>query len=299
MPANRVTIEISYTGGNGKSYSGFTVNSTGVAGLSATLGAGVFEIGNGTLTITLSGTASVTGDANFSFTIAGINCSVTVLVNPLTTVVCNPLNPTAIVDVTNPATGKTWMDRNLGANRVATVRNDPQAYGSLYQWGRFSDGHQCVNRYPEDGITTSGTTSNNANTAVPFAGNLWDGFFITENSTPFDWLVPQNANLWQGVNGAFNPCPSGYRLPTQAELDAEIASWSSNNSNGAFASPLKLPVAGYRDSNGTLTVVGSVGRYWTSTVSILNSIGTFISGSTAFTNTYSRNLGYSVRCIKN
>ena len=55
-------------------------------------------------------------------------------------------------------------------------------------------------------------------------------------------------NLWQGVNGINNPCPSGYRIPTEAELDAEHLSWSSDNSAGAIASALKLPMAGYRSS---------------------------------------------------
>ncbi|MFZ1451482.1 MAG: hypothetical protein WAT20_02205, partial [Ferruginibacter sp.] len=52
-------------------------------------------------------------------------------------------------DVFNPITGKIWMDRNLGASRVATSSTDDLAYGDLYQWGRLTDGHQ--NR-------TSGTT---------------------------------------------------------------------------------------------------------------------------------------------
>ena len=42
---------------------------------------------------------------------------------------------TAIVTVTS-ATGKVWMDRNLGAGRVATSSTDTEAYGDLYQWGR-------------------------------------------------------------------------------------------------------------------------------------------------------------------
>ena len=62
----------------------------------------------------------------------------------------------------------------------------------------------------------------------------------------YDWRSPQNDNLWQGVNGINNPCPSGYRIPTEAELDAERLSWSSDNSAGAIASALKLPMAGYR-----------------------------------------------------
>ncbi|MBK8699325.1 MAG: hypothetical protein IPN29_07165 [Saprospiraceae bacterium] len=32
---------------------------------------------------------------------------------------CNPANPTAVEEVTNPTTGRTWMDRNRAANRAA------------------------------------------------------------------------------------------------------------------------------------------------------------------------------------
>ena len=155
--------------------------------------------------------------------------------------------------VTNPNTGEIWMDRNLGATQVATSSTDAAAYGDLYQWGRAADGHQ---------IRTSGTTSTLASSDSPGHGN-----FITVSSSPYDWRNPQNDNLWQGVSGTNNPCPSGYRLPTQAEWNTERTSWSSNNAAGAFASPLKLPVAGSRSgSNGTLSKVGSFGYYWSSTV---------------------------------
>ncbi|MGA1583494.1 MAG: hypothetical protein ACO4CH_09580, partial [Saprospiraceae bacterium] len=50
---------------------------------------------------------------------------------------------TAVVEVTNPLTGKTWMDRNLGASQVADSSSDANSYGDWYQWGRFADGHQC------------------------------------------------------------------------------------------------------------------------------------------------------------
>jgi len=78
----------------------------------------------------------------------------------------------------------------------------------------------------------------------------------------------QNVNLWQGVNGVNNPCPSGYRIPTDTEINAERSSWGQQNSSGAFSSPLKLPVAGFRTySNGSLGGVGTDGHYWSSTVS--------------------------------
>ena len=188
-------------------------------------------------------------------------------------------------NVYNPITGEIWMDRNLGASQVATSSTDASSYGDLYQWGRAADGHQ---------IRTSGTTSTNSSTDNPGHNN-----FILEPNSPYDWRSPQNDNLWQGVSGTNNPCPSGYRLPTQAEWEAERQSWSTNNAAGAFASPLKLPVAGYRSiSDGSLNLVGSYGYYWSSTVD-----GTFSrvlrcdsSGADMYSGT--RAGGFSVRCLK-
>jgi len=194
--------------------------------------------------------------------------------------------PTAIVDVTNPTTGRTWMDRNLGSSQAAASSNDANAYGDLYQWGRRADGHQCRN---------SATTSILSTTDQPGHGD-----FIVTSSTPNEWRSPQNNNLWQEVNGVNNPCPSGYRLPTETEINAERLSWSSNNAAGAFASPLKLPMAGQRfDSSGLLSAVGSRGVYWSSTVNSFGSIGLNFDNSTAISVGYGRSYGLSVRCIKN
>lgn len=205
---------------------------------------------------------------------------------PTGTVFCNNL-VTAVADVTNPVTGKTWMDRNLGASQVATSSTDTAAYGDLYQWGRRADGHQCRN---------SATTTTLSSSNQPGHGS-----FILSPSNPHDWRSPQNTNLWQGINGVNNPCPSGYRLPTITELYSELASWSQNNSSGAFASPLKLTVAGFRDrSDGSLLLVGSDGGYWSSTVYTIDSQaislnGPNISASIILSN---RVVGRSIRCIK-
>jgi len=192
---------------------------------------------------------------------------------------------TAIVDVTNPTTGETWMDRNLGATQVATSSTDAASYGDLYQWGRRTDGHQC---------RTSPTTSNLNSIDQPAHGN-----FITISNNSYDWRSPQNANLWQGVSGVNNPCPSGYRLPTDTELEAELAGWGANNAAGAFASPLKLPVSGGRNgSSGSLDGVGTDGFYWSSTVGGFNSRYLYFASSTATIYTVSRACGFSVRCLK-
>ena len=202
---------------------------------------------------------------------------------PVGTVNC--AGATAVINVTNPTTGKTWMDRNLGASQVATSSTDVASYGDLYQWGRRADGHQC---------RTSAPTGTLSSSDQPAHSN-----FIIAPSTPYDWRSPQNINLWQGVNGVNNPCPSGYRIPTEPELEAELLSWTANTSVGAFASPLKLPMAGYRSySSGSLFNVGTFGFYWSSAVSGTSSRSLYFFSSNAGMSTDSRAYGFSVRCLK-
>jgi len=185
-------------------------------------------------------------------------------------------------------TGRVWMDRNLGASQVATSSTDANSYGDLYQWGRSADGHQ---------LRTSGSTNTLSSTDVP--GN--DYFIIVTNSYfPFDWRSTRNNNLWQGVNGVNNPCPAGFRLPTQAEWEAEFATWSSQNTAGAFASPLKLTVAGFRwRQNGSILDLNDWGRYWSSTVSGDFSLDLTFNTSSAGMVNEGRAEAVSVRCIMN
>lgn len=188
-------------------------------------------------------------------------------------------------DVSNPTTGKVWMDRNLGASRVATASDDANAYGDLYQWGRLSDGHEK---------RTSGTTSNLSSSNIPGHGD-----FILTSDSPYDWRSPQNDDFWQGVNGINNPCPDGYRLPTEVEWNAERESWNLNDDSGAFASPLKLPVAGHRlRDNGSLDRVDFFGYYWSATVDGTSSRSLSFHNFNASIFTGSRANGHSVRCIK-
>ncbi len=206
--------------------------------------------------------------------------------------------PTEIVEVTS-AGGRVWMDRNLGASQQATSIADAASYGDLYQWGRAADGHQCRNSPLHNGGTLGLATTSEPNT-----GAAWDGHFITVNSAPNDWLQTQDDFLWNTNDpspgkGATDPCPTGYRLPTEAELNAERTSWSSGNSAGAFDSPLKLPAAGRRyRTNGSLDAVGSIGSYWSSSVSGTNARRLGFSSSNADMSTHHRADGRSVRCLK-
>src|SRR5690554_535364 len=78
--ASGVSANINYTGGNSGTHNGQTVNSTGVTGLTATLTAGNFANGSGTLTYTITGTPSANGTASFAINIGGMNCSVQITV---------------------------------------------------------------------------------------------------------------------------------------------------------------------------------------------------------------------------
>lgn len=186
-------------------------------------------------------------------------------------------------DVYNPTTGKIWMDRNLGASRVATSSTDAAAFGDLYQWGRGADGHQLI---------TSAITTTLSTTDVPGHGD-----FISSLSGSYDWRSSQNTNLWQGVNGVNNPCPAGYRVPTDTELNEERLSWSSNNEIGAFASPLKFPAAEQRTYDGAY-FDSDDGNYWTSTIQGIYSRYLQFFSADAWFNTHPRAWGLSVRCIK-
>jgi len=181
------------------------------------------------------------------------------------------------------AGGRIWMDRNLGATRVATSSKDLASYGDLYQWGRGNDGHQLIT---SNAITIQATSDDPGNS-----------MFIYSSGT--DWRNPSNNNLWQGVNGINNPCPTGFRLPTQSEWDIETNSWSNKTASGAFASPLKLPYADLRGFSDASIISDFYARYWSSTVNDGTTASSFIfdTGWGGMSDQY-RNNGFSCRCIK-
>jgi uncharacterized protein (TIGR02145 family) len=204
--------------------------------------------------------------------------------------------------VVTTTTGRTWMQWNLGATAFPSD-NTSTSYatmGSLYQWGRTTDGHQTrANPTPlQINYSTAPKTYNAASIGNKF---LW-GY-------P-SWLNPQNDHLWQGVNGINNPCPSGYRVPTANEFSSEIVASGAYGPDPAFNSVLKLQQARRRngDNNGTSYTNG--GYYWTSTV--VTSMSDTLDNQAYFVNIFMENGNYpatyilqspryhgmAVRCIK-
>jgi uncharacterized protein (TIGR02145 family) len=190
-------------------------------------------------------------------------------------------------------TGRIWMDRNLGATRVAQNSTDVQAYGDYYQWGRPADGHEKHN------VSGSASDFTNVKSATLVPGN---SKYIFSSDGSNDWLVTPDNTLWNGVNAPNNPCPAGFRIPTESEWAAEAAVFTSNNVGGSFETGygLRLTVGGMATSQKYITAIGNYGQYMTQTAYSDGRVKYFgvISWTTWFDTNYNKTTGQSCRCIK-
>ena len=204
------------------------------------------------------------------------------------------------------ANGKIWLNNNLGANysntalasfnlaQQATSAMDPNAYGSLYQWGRLSDGHELM-YYPSN---TTFSPVNTSVTSLSISDNPSSNNFFKTTAAPDDWRSGQNSSLWQGVDGINNPCPIGFRIATFTELEAVRTSWSTQNASGAYNSLLKFTMSGHRYQDGTGTTTGNHGYLWTSSINSTNATAIWFNSTVASNSSWPRAFAYGVRCIK-
>ena len=274
--ASGVSASVPCTGGNGGIHDGQVVTSTGVTGLTATLSAGNFGSGAGSLSYAITGTPASGGTASFALSIGGQTCTI----NMAVTYLCR-----AKVNATDY---KNFMCYNLGATNTSTDPFTPtwEINGDYWQWGRKD--------YAAAGPTGPGTSQAN------------DGAVSGWSTTG-----AANGSWADGSKTANDPCPPGFRVPTKAQWDGVFAnntqtnvgsfSFSATNYGAGkkFGDQLMLPAAGIRSNgNGTLDDRGLYGIYRSSTEYGNNDAWyLYFNNSDADTDYDRRAFGLSVRCV--
>ena len=266
--ATGVSSTVSYTGGNGENYSGQTVSSTGVTGLTATLSAGTFADGSGTLTYNITGTPSIAGTASFVLNIGGQTSTLNRNVDGFTTVMIG---------------SKQWMRENLN---VATYRDgtaipevtDPTA------WANLTTGAWCW--YNNDA----------ANGAI--YGKLYNWYAVADSRglCPTGWHVPTDAELTTLSTTLGGDAVAGGKMKV-----AGTTRWTAPNTGADDSSGFSGLPGGFRGGAGAFTDVGSFGVWWSSTEYVTSFAWfrylTYASGSIGrgFDN---KQGGFSVRCLR-
>ena len=197
-----------------------------------------------------------------------------------------------------PNDGRTWLDRDLGANRVCLSSADINCYGELYQWGRGRDGHQeRASTRTQDvnpQVFPYSSTSHELSTTGEFDWLTSDG---TENTSGS--IVERKAS-WLSLTDN-SVCPKGFYVPTKSELDTLATAEGITNLATAFASSMKFAVTGSRSTgSATIEQAGSEGYIWSVDSNITENTSyafTYTNVRTLWSRAY-RATGYAVRCVK-
>ena len=163
------------------------------------------------------------------------------------------------------ASGKIWLQQNLGSDRVAISSTDVDAYGHFFQWGRHDDGHQLKTPVIFNGLPSpnnpSGISDKNS---APYYSVATGGWWSAGVATDV-WNVTNKEEVL--ASEGCDPCRiinANWRIPTSQEWQELATTENITNTASAFSSNLKLVKSGYRLST-TAALFHVNGRYWSST----------------------------------
>jgi uncharacterized protein (TIGR02145 family) len=287
--ASGVTSLISYTGGNGGTHDGQVISSTGVTGLTATLQAGNFANGSGSLTYTITGTPSTSGAATFVLKIGEKACSLISTVNLAPTSGFGPN-----INDNDGNTYKTvyigtqqWMAENLKTAKYNDGTGIPNVTENT-QWTNLTTGAYAY--YNND-------TANNAK-----YGKLYNWYAVSPTT-----------------NGNKNVCPTGWHVPTDAEWtvltdylgglsvaggkmkEVGTTSWNSPNIQATNSSLFTGLPGGFRYGNGYYFTINYNGNWWSSSESNTSNVwyrSLYSFSGNAVSYDVGKEDGLSVRCLR-
>jgi uncharacterized protein (TIGR02145 family) len=306
--ASGVNSVISYTGGNAGAYTGQTVNSTGVTGLTATLSAGNFTSSTGTLTYTITGTPASAGTASFALNIGGQTCTLTRTVGTVSsggtavvstwtsTVGCSVgagpnnspagvirggVNETMVQGVAAPASASITLVANVTTTGSYTISTNTLNGVTFSASGTFgATGSQTVT------LTPSGTPT--------AAGNFKWATVLTPSIDVYGSVISATAPLGSTYTTHFNGISGG--VSTNFLL-ATYTTGETFNSNATCASKRISAqgcagVATVTDGGRTYNTVAINGQCWlqTNLITAPSVYSTYTTGS--WTNTSPGDQGY-------
>ena len=217
----------------------------------------------------------------------------------------------AVGSATDPATGLTWMDRNLGA--AGTTYDSGGRNGLFYQWGRKdafpgSDGTAANQTYYIGNSATGTTASLSTGSFTELPGMVRNPLTFASNNTTYYGslnVAGEDNKSWNnsGAKTLYDPCPPGWKMPASGNWGSDT-DWGAWENSGRVFKPATVnhfyPATGFRSVNGSLLSVGSAGYYWSGTGSSttggyylrFNSPGVYPN-----TSNY-RGHGFAARCVK-
>ncbi len=187
--------------------------------------------------------------------------------------------------VVSNITGRTWLDRNLGADNACASFTDSSCFGDYYQWGREADAHQL-----KGSLLQTEPSESIFNAVDKFITNRSDWTLADENGT-------LRSLFWSKSDGT-GICPNGYRVPTIEELKADITIDETHKIEDNF---LKLALSGIRlVRDGNFYDINTSAELW-SYDGISRNLSVESLSINEYVDVLSTSLpgfGYSVRCIK-
>jgi uncharacterized protein (TIGR02145 family) len=299
VAATSVSSSVPYTGGNGGTYSTQTITSTGVTGLTATLTAGTFANGAGSLTYTISGTPVTIGTASFALSIGGKTCTLIRNIGQtgVTAHTCGATN------VHNPAQTYLSMTDQQGNIYKTVVIGTQEWMAENLRTNIYRNGDLIPNITNNAQWSTLNTGAwayynNSSQFECPY-GKLYNWYSVADSRKlcPLGWHIPSDAEWLSLTNFLGDLVVSGSKLKSTSPLYI-INSIDTNNESGFSG----LPGGNRFDADGAFSLNGFIGDWWSSTeYSQTEAWGrtlSYDSGSAGRSTTSGKTYGFSVRCLK-